>query len=324
MLDLSRFRDDYGGRAVCVTGGAGFIGSHLSRALCEIGAEVRVIDDLSNGHRANLDGADVTFVEASILDADALRSVVADAAVVFHQAALGSVPASVEQPVAYNDVNASGTLSVLEAARAAGVGRVVYAASSSAYGDQPDLPKVESMLPDPPSPYASSKLAGEHLCRVYALCYGLSTVSLRYFNIFGPGQRPDSPYAAVIPVFASALLAGRAPSIYGTGEQTRDFTHVSNAVAANLLAGASAHPLAGEVVNVACGERYSLMQLLETIAAAIGVEARCSHEPARAGDVMHSEASIDRARELLGYDVVTPFAEGIADTIEAFRVLAGR
>lgn len=300
-----------------MTGGAGFIGSHLVDALCALGAEVVALDDLSNGRRANLAGAGARarFVEGSIASQAALDDALAGADTVFHLAAKGSVPQSIEAPREYHEVNVGGTLGVLEACRRLGVRRVVYSASSSAYGDQPGLPKVESMVPDPRSPYAYSKLACEHLMRAWSRCYGLETVSLRYFNIFGPRQRHDSPYAAVVPMFAERIRAGARPVIYGDGLQTRDFTHVANAVHANLLAGARTGALGGEMVNVACGESFTLLELAERIGALLGVRADPEFRPMRTGDVMHSRASIDAARALLGYEVIVPFDQGLAQAV---------
>jgi UDP-glucose 4-epimerase len=300
-----------------VTGGAGFIGSHLADALAALGARVRIVDDLSNGLEANLSGAAAAaeFVRGSILDAGVLDRAFAGVDTVFHHAALGSVPRSIEMPEQYERVNVEGTLRVLEAARRAGVRRVVYAASSSAYGDTPSLPKHESIRPDPRSPYAFTKLAGEHLMRSWALSYGMETVSLRYFNIFGPRQRHDSPYAAVIPMFAEAIRSGRRPVVYGDGRQSRDFTYVANAVHANLLAAACPRRLQGEVVNVACGARYSLLELLEALGALLGSRPEPEFRPARAGDVRDSEADIRLADELLGYRVIVPFREGLRSIV---------
>ncbi len=307
-----------------MTGGAGFIGSHLCDALAALGAEVTVIDDLSTGARENLRGlaGTVRLVEGSILDPEALREAMSDRAIVFHQAALTSVPASVEQPLAYHEVNATGTLRILEAARqAAAPPRIVYAASSSVYGDCDDDTLAEKVSPRPLSPYAVSKYTGELLLRTYALCYGISGVSLRYFNIFGPRQRPDSAYAAVIPQFASALLRGERPTVYGDGTQTRDFTHVVNAVRANLLAGAATPPPAGEAVNVACGTKTSVLELLDKIAAILGVAPKADLAPARVGDVLHSRADISAATQLLGYEPVTDLDAGLLDTMDYYRSL---
>jgi len=322
---LPSLQDAYRGRCVCVTGGAGFIGSHLCEALTRLGAQVSVIDDLSSGTPENLDGLDVRLVRASILDPAALMEAVGDSEVIFHHAALTSVPGSVERPAAYHEVNATGTLRVLEAARvrpAAGgtaPARIVFAASSSAYGDLDVDPIVETVVPRPRSPYAVSKCAGEQLLRAYCLCYGISGVSLRYFNIFGPRQPPGSSYAAVIPLFTTALLDGVRPTIYGDGTQTRDFTHVTNAVQANLLAGASQEPLAGEVVNVGCGTRTTVLDLLARIAGLIGVEPVHDLAPGRVGDVLHSRADITRAAELLGYKPITDLDTGLRDTIDYYR-----
>jgi UDP-glucose 4-epimerase len=314
--ESSRFYHD---RTVLVTGGAGFIGSHLVDALVDLGARVRVIDDLSNGRRENiaahLEHGRVMFVQASILNEGALARAAEGCSVVFHQAALGSVPASVERPLVYHDVNGTGTVRVLEAARRAGAKRFVYASSSSVYGDSPALPKIESMLPAPMSPYAASKLAGEHWVRAYAGCYGVSGVSLRYFNVFGARQRPDSQYAAVVPAFIAAARADRPPIIHGDGLQSRDFTHVANVVHANLLAGAIDRDLRGEAVNIACGERITLLELLEAIQSHAGSNAAPDFRPPRAGDVRHSQADISAARDLLGFDPVMPFGEGLRATL---------
>ena len=310
----------YDGRRVCLTGGAGFIGSHLCAALVERGATVTVLDDLSSGSQDNLAPfADkIRLVRGSILDFEAIRDAADGCEIIFHLAAMTSVPGSVDDPESYYEVNATGTLGVLEAARAVGAKRVVYSASSSVYGDSPELPKVETMTPDPVSPYAVAKCAGEHLLRAYAVCFGLATVSLRYFNIFGPRQRPDSPYAAVIPKFAEAFLRGRKPVIYGDGAQTRDFTHVSNAVHANLLAGACDKPLEGQVVNVACGKSYNLLELAQRMAGILGVEGAFEFAPPRIGEVLHSCASIDAARSLLGYEPIMSFDEGLRDALQYY------
>lgn len=315
--------DAYGGRRVLVTGGAGFIGSHLVDALVDLGASVVVIDDLSNGAEANLNAVRdrIDFHHASILDRDALRAACDGVHTIFHQAALGSVPRSVEEPVLYQQVNASGTLNVLEEARLAGAEHIVYAASSSAYGDQAQSPKVETMRPDPLSPYAATKFAGEHLVRAYAHCYGLRCVSLRYFNIFGARQQPDSQYAAVIPRFIDAMRRGDAPVIYGDGTQTRDFTHVSNAVLANLLAAACDRELRGEVVNIACGAETSVLELAQKIAMLLKVDAEFRFAPQRIGEVQHSVADISLAGELIGYRPRTTLTDGLRRTAEWFARL---
>lgn len=307
-------------RRVCVTGGAGFIGSHLCDALVQAGAQVCVLDDLSNGRTENLAhlAEKIRFVRGSILDPVALQRATEGASIIFHEAAITSVPRSVREPELYHEVNATGTLRVLEAARAIGNCRVIYAASSSAYGDQAgdgSTPKVETMCPQPLSPYAATKYAGEHLMRAYAHCYGLSCVSLRYFNIFGPRQRADSPYAAVIPIFAEAMMSGRAMRIFGDGLQTRDFTHVSNAVHANMLAATTANPLRGQVVNIACGESYSLLDLVRRMGELLSREPAYELAEARVGEVKHSRACIDAARELLGYEPVMRFEKGLADAV---------
>ncbi|MHC4908900.1 MAG: NAD-dependent epimerase/dehydratase family protein [Planctomycetota bacterium] len=316
MVDhRSHFGDAYEGRRVCVTGGAGFIGSHLVDALEACGAEVSVIDDLSTGHRDNLDQAAARLVEGSILDVGALAEAFEGATTVFHQAAMPSVPRSVAEPERSLDVNARGTLLVLEAARTAGVTRIVSASSSSVYGEQEAAVRVETMPLDPLSPYAAAKGTGEYLLRAYAHCHGLEGVSLRYFNIFGPRQRADSAYAAVIPRFADAFRRGERPVIYGDGTQTRDFTFVQNAVRANLLAGITGRRLAGGAVNIAAGEQRTVLELLEAVAATLGVEPVHDLVPIRPGEVQHSRADIGLARRMLGYEVVCGFDEGLRATV---------
>ncbi|CAG0981992.1 UDP-glucose 4-epimerase [Phycisphaerales bacterium] len=328
---VAKLRTFYEGREVCVTGGAGFIGGHLCDALLSLGAAIRVIDDLSNSSLEHLSGLidlepeRVRFVHGSILDDDALKEAMAGAQSVFHLAAMGSVPLSIEKPQRTWSVNATGTVRVLEAARGAKAQRVVYAASSSAYGDQPELPKVESQIPKPLSPYAASKLAGEHLMSVWANCYALSTASLRYFNIFGPRQNPDSAYAAVVASFVKSVLAGEPPTVFGDGSQTRDFTFVGNAVLATLLAGACQSRLSGQVVNVGTGRRVSILEL------ATGLTRQCAvphlqpvFRPSRTGDVAHSLADITQARNLLGYEPFTALEDGLGETVEWYkRALAG-
>ena len=319
-------RDRMRGVLTVVTGGAGFIGSHLTDALIELGASVVVLDDLTGGDKGNLasaaerGGDRLRFVEGSIGDARLLADVMAGCEVVFHQAAWGSVPRSVELPMKYHEVNATGTANVLEAARAAGVRRVVFAASSSAYGDSVELPKVESMPVRPKSPYAATKVACEAMLRAYAGCYAMDTASLRYFNIFGPRQNANSAYAAVIAAFAKALLSGQRPAIYGDGEQSRDFTFVDNAVHANLLAAGSKNRIGGEAMNVACGRRVSVNELAESMAKLFGrPELKPEHLPSRAGDVLHSLADLETARRSIGYEPVVDFDEGLAATCEWYR-----
>jgi nucleoside-diphosphate-sugar epimerase len=262
----------------------------------------------------------VRFVHGSILDDAAIDDAVDGASTVFHLAAVSSVPRSVADPERSYAVNATGTMRVAEAARKAGVKRIVYSASSSAYGASERLPKVETDVPAPVSPYASSKLAGEHVMLAWARSYGLSTMCLRYFNIFGPRQPADSPYSAVIAVFARKLLAGEAPTIFGDGTQSRDFTYVTNAVLANLLAGSSDRPLAGEVVNVGAGTRVDLLTLHRLVAEACGMpHLQPRHEPTRAGDVKHSLADLTRARDLLGYEPVVTLEQGLGETIDWYK-----
>ncbi|MFL6208112.1 MAG: SDR family oxidoreductase [Pyrinomonadaceae bacterium] len=304
-----------------VTGGAGFIGSHIAATLAERGARVRVIDDLSTGHLANIEeiGGDIDFVRASLNDDEALRRALAGVEVVFHEAAIPSVPRSVEQPRETHEACVEATFALLLAARDAGVRRVVYAASSSAYGDQPTLPKVETMAPDPLSPYAVAKLVGEYYCQVFTRAYGLETVALRYFNIFGPRQDPSSQYSGVISRFISALMRNETPVIYGDGEQSRDFNYVANAVEANLRAAESASGV-GQVINVANGERITLNELLEILKRLTGrADAQAEYRPPRVGDVRHSLADITRARELLGYEPRVGLEEGLRKTIDWWR-----
>jgi nucleoside-diphosphate-sugar epimerase len=307
-------------RRALVTGGAGFIGGHIVERLLLEGWEVRVLDDFSTGRAENLESvaSQIELLKGDIRDVALVTRAVEGMEVVFHEAAVPSVPRSVAEPVRTNDVNVNGTLNVLEQARQAGVRRVVYAASSSAYGDTPTLPKIESMPATPMSPYALQKYVGEVYCRLYASLYGLETVALRYFNIYGPRQNPDSEYAAVIPRFLRACLRGEAPHIYGDGEQTRDFTFVGDAVQANLLA-ADAKRASGHVMNVGGGARTSLNLLLETIRQITGTKLRAIHEPARAGDVRDSLAALDRARDLLGYVPGTSLRQGLERILESAR-----
>ncbi len=303
-----------------VTGGAGFIGSHTVGALEARGARVRVLDDFSTGRPANLRSLEsqIELVEGSVTDLRLLEQAMQGIRAVCHLAALPSVARSVADPEATHEVCATGTLRVLTAARAAGVRRVVYAASSSAYGDTARLPKEEDMLPGPLSPYAAAKLAGEHYCAAFTRTYGLDTVRLRYFNVFGPGQDPDSPYSAVIPRFIRALLDGRPPTIYGDGLQSRDFTYVDNVVHANLLA-LEAGGAAGQVFNIATGVRASLLDLVDYLNDILGTRIAPVHEPARAGDVRHSHASMARAASALGYTVRVSLREGLSRTVAHYR-----
>jgi nucleoside-diphosphate-sugar epimerase len=304
-----------------VTGGAGFIGSSIAEKLLESGETVRIIDDFSTGRRQNIEELKgrVELVEASICDPEAVAKAMRGIDVVFHQAAIPSVARSVENPSASMMANVQGTTLVLEAARQAGIRRLVYAASSSAYGDTPTLPKVETMTPAPLSPYAVAKLAGEHLVRVYARLHKMETVSLRYFNVFGPRQDPASQYAAVIPNFVTAALKGQRPIVHGDGEQTRDFCFIENTVAANLLAAGAATRLNGEMVNVACGERTSLNALIRLIAEETGTKPDPEYRASRPGDVRDSLASIEAAKQLLGYQPKVLIQEGLRRTIAAFR-----
>jgi len=308
------------GTRVLVTGGAGFIGSHLVDRLVDEGCAVRVLDDFSSGREANLERSksQIELVRGSITDEGLLRRACDGVEVVYHQAAVPSVPRSVAEPVRTNQVNVDGTLLVLESARQAGARRVVFAASSSAYGETEQLPKVESMPATPMSPYALQKYAGEVYCQLYTRLYGLETVALRYFNVYGPRQNPDSEYAAVIPRFVRACLQGQPPRIYGDGEQTRDFTFVADAVQANWLA-ATAPKASGAVVNVAGGKRTSLNELFRAIRAQIGGTLEPIHDPPRAGDVRHSLAGLERAHALLGFEPRVDLAEGLARTIASFR-----
>ena len=306
-----------------VTGGAGFIGSNIVRRLVSEGRNVTVLDNFSTGHRTNLSGIedDIRLVNGDLRDLAAVQTAVQGADYVLHQAALPSVQRSVDDPVESNANNVDGTLNLLVAARDAKVKALVYAASSSAYGDTPTLPKREEMPPNPLSPYAITKLVGEHYCTAFAKLYGLNTVSLRYFNVFGPRQDPASQYAAVIPLFATALLQGGVPTVFGDGHQSRDFTFVDNVVDANLAACLAAEQVAGQVFNVACGERYSLNQLLDLLREIIGNDTQARYEDPRPGDVKHSLADITKAREQLGFEPQISFRQGLEVTVEWFREL---
>lgn len=305
---------------VLVTGGCGFIGSHLVHALLARGDQVRVLDSLSTGSVENL-GANQSRVElfkGDLNDQPLLQRAVQGVELVFHQAALASVPRSIEDPFATHAACLTGTLSVLNAARLAGVKRVVYAASSSAYGNQPTPLKSELDLPSPLSPYAAAKLAAEHYCHAFYHSYGLQTVSLRYFNVFGPRQDPSGPYAAVVPIFARKLLSGEAPTIYGDGLQTRDFTYIDNVVQANLLA-ASAPAAAGLTFNVGSGQAATLLDVYAVLQAVIGTKIDPQFAPARIGDVRDSLADITLARKVLGYESQVDLRTGIERTVAAMR-----
>ena len=308
------------GCPVLLTGGAGFIGSHLAEALVSLGGVVTVLDDLSGGDRKNLASfGPVEFVEGSILDMSLLSRCVRGKRYIFHLAALGSVPASVEQPRKYHDVDATGTLNVLEAARQAGTQRVIYSASSSAYGTN-GVPWTETMPVLPCSPYAAAKQYGEGLLRAYSNSYGMDTASLRYFNIFGPRQNANSAYAAVIAAFAKAFLAGKQPIIFGDGAQSRDFTFVHNAVHANLLAARAAKPSNGEVINVGTGGQVTVNHLASIMASALGrPDLKPVYQAERAGDLKHSYADLARARAMLGYEPIVGFEAGLEVTLAWYK-----
>ena len=314
-----------------VTGGAGFIGSHIVQALISRGDEVRVLDDLSSGREENLaeldpgdvgSGAALELLRGDVADPDACARACEGVAGVFHEAAVVSVPRSVEEPLRTWEVNSTGTLHLLEAARGAGVSRMVFAASSAAYGESETLPKIENMPVDPRSPYAASKVAGEGLLTAYGISYGMQTVSLRYFNVFGPRQLDDSPYTGVIAIFARCLLDGTAPTIYGDGGQTRDFTYVDNVVQANLAAMQREVP-AGSVINVGGGERVSILELYRAMAEALGSDLEPAFAEERAGDVRHSLADTQRLKALLDLGPGVPWREGLRRTLEWYQAVRG-
>ena len=307
-------------RTYLITGGAGFIGSHIAEALVNKGERVKIIDNLSTGRIENIKSFidKVKFIEGDIRDFDLLKKITKDVDIIFHEAALPSVPRSIDNPIASNANNIDGTLNVLYAAKLNNVHRVVYAASSSAYGNSEVLPKTESMKPNPLSPYAVTKYTGELYCKVFYNVYGLETISLRYFNVFGPRQDPNSQYSAVIPKFIKAYLTGKPPVIYGGGEQSRDFTYIDNVVRANLLE-ASAKETHGETVNIACGKRITVNQLAEIIRKEIGANLKPVHKSERPGDVRHSLADITLAKNLIGYEPVVDVYDGLRRTINYFR-----
>ncbi len=303
-----------------VTGGAGFIGSHLVEGLLAQGYQVRVLDNFATGRRENLAHivTEIELLEGDVCNLTTVRNAVRQVDVVFHEAALPSVERSVKNPLESNEVNIAGTLNVLVAARDAGVRRVVYAASSSAYGDTPTLPKIETMVPEPLSPYAVSKLAGEQYMKVFAQLYGLSTISLRYFNIFGPRQDPTTQYAGVIAKFITCALEGKPYPVYGDGEQSRDFTYVENAVQANLLAAESSFE-GSPLLNIACGSRTTLNEIIAVVNDLTKLKLAAQYGPPRSGDVRHSQADIARAKQILGYHPGVDTREGLRRTLEWYR-----
>jgi len=313
-------------RTFLVTGGAGFIGSHIAATLVERGGDrVRVLDNLSTGFEANLAGFRdrIEFIKGDVTDAKTVARAVEGVDCVFHEAALASVPASVERPLDSHAACATGVVTVLDAARRAGVRRVVYAASSAAYGDQPTSSKRETDLPAPLSPYAAAKAAGELYCQAFWSTFGLETVAIRYFNVFGPRQDPKSQYSAVIPLFIIAMLSGRQPVIYGDGRQSRDFSFVANVVHANLLA-ADAPNVAGRTINAADGRSIDLLKLLDVLNRQLGMNVKPRFDPPRVGDVRESQADITLARRLLGYEPQVDFEEGLRRSIDYYRQIAGK
>lgn len=303
-----------------VTGGAGFIGSHIVERLVKDGASVRVLDNFSTGKRTNIEPflSKIDVVEGDLRKPEDCRRACAGVEVVFHEGAVPSVPVSVEDPVTSHQANVDGTFNLLMAARDAKCRRVVFAASSSAYGDLPELPKREAVRPEPLSPYAVNKLVGEYYMQAFYLCYGLETLSLRYFNVFGPRQDPKSQYAAAIPAFVTAILKDQPPTVYGDGEQTRDFTYIDNVVHANLLA-AKAPKTQGEVINVACGEKVTVNQIIGQINELLGKNVKPTYVPPRAGDVKHSLADISLAKKIIGFEPLVMFDDGLRRAIEWYR-----
>ena len=308
-----------------VTGGAGFIGSHIAHRLVSQGAEVTIFDNFSTGSERNLDdlSSNCTILEGDLCEFPLVKDAVEGMEVVFHQAALPSVPRSIEDPLSSHAANVGGTLNLLRACQLGGVRRVVYASSSSVYGDLERLPKVESQPPAPISPYAADKLSGEYYCSVFHRVYGLETVTLRYFNVFGPGQSPNSSYAAVIPRFIQALLQNESPTIYGDGKQSRDFTYVDNVVDANLLAAVSPEAK-GEIMNLACGEATTLLELLKILQQLTGHSIAPTMAEPRSGDVRHSRADITKAQQILNYAPKVSLADGLERTVKWYREQRGR
>ena len=304
-----------------ITGGAGFIGSNLAEYLVARGKKVRIFDDFSSGRRENIAGLtdSVEVVTGSLCDLPSIQRAATGVHYVIHMGAIPSVPFSVQEPVATNAANITGTLNVLVAARDAGVRRLVFSSSSSVYGESPTLPKHEAMPPAPLSPYATHKITGEYYCRIFYQLYGLETVTLRYFNVFGPRQNPASQYAAVIPRFITAILKGEAPVIFGDGQQTRDFSHVQNVIEANVAASVAPQAACGESFNAACGGRISLLDLVATINTICGKNIQPKFEPARAGDIKDSQASIDKAARLLGWKPSVDFRSGIEKVVAWYQ-----
>ena len=305
-----------------ITGGAGFVGCNLARYILDKGHDVVVLDNFATGKRENLTeiAERIELIEGDIRDRDTVDRAIDGCSAIFHEAALGSVPRSMEDPVSSHDVNVNGTVMILEAARAAGIKRVVFAASSSAYGDRKESPKHEGMVPLPISPYAANKVSCEVYMQAYAAAYGMETVCLRYFNVFGPHQDPAGAYAAVIPVFVSRLLAGEGPAVFGDGEQSRDFCYIENVCNANwLAANAPAEACSGKVMNIACNARTSLNEILDLLKELLGTDVEAIYQGERAGDVKHSLADVSLAREAIGYEPKVFFEEGLRNAIDWYR-----
>lgn len=307
-----------------VTGGAGFIGSHLVHRLVQLGKSVRVLDNFSSGKRDNLSdiAAQIELIEGDAAEPSVAQRACKGVDVVLHEAAVPSVPKSVADPISSHRANIEGTFQLLLAARDAMVRRFVYAGSSSAYGESETLPKIESMPTDPLSPYAVQKLTGEYYCRAFARCYGMQTLTMRYFNVFGPGQDPNSQYAAAIPAFVTAILSGNPPVVYGDGGQTRDFTYIDNVVSANLLA-AGAEKTSGEAINIACGSRISINAIIEEICKYFGKNIRPKYVEERQGDIRHSAADIGLAKRLIGYEPIVSTSEGLRLTMDWYAKKVG-
>ncbi|CAN5533445.1 SDR family oxidoreductase [soil metagenome] len=303
-----------------VTGGAGFIGSNIVDKLLELGHSVRILDNFSTGRRENLKSSykDIDLIEGDLRSFHNVERAVRDIEVILHLGALPSVPRSIYDPITTNEVNVVGTLNVLEAARNANVNRIVFSSSSSVYGNNPQLPKVETMITNPLSPYAVSKLTGENYCRVFSSIYGMEVICLRYFNVFGPRQNPDSQYSAVIPKFIQSIMNDESPVIYGDGTQSRDFTYIENVINANLLASQCTYET-GLTMNCACHERITLNDLVDKINADLGKKVKALYEDPRKGDIKHSFADIDLAKSKIGYEPKVNFEEGLKKTINSFK-----